>query len=605
MHKTAATLSVLLVVIGLGAACGSERSSFEPGSSPLPGDPLARDGGLAGGSLGEGGPSVTDPKGACSGDLRSTIDAVGTLHECPADQGCAAGKCVPACEAAAASKASFGCDYVVATPSFFPGAASPCFAIFVANNWPRPVTIRVERDGQSHDVTKFGRIPVNGQDETAWPAVPSAGLPAGQVAVLFMSSDPRSKHPDSGAPLTCPVAPALPEATAVAGSGRGKAWHLTTSAPVTAYDILPYGGAKSFLPSAELLFPTTAWGTNYVAVLPPRGSSRPQWGQVVATQADTEITLLPTLPLPAGAGGSPPAFPAGVASKLMLGAGEYVQWQESGEMSGTILQASKPFAFTGGQGYQCYRSRTSIGGGCDSSHQMIPPVQALGTTYAIAPYATRRSTGQDESIPYRFVGLVDGTTLVYSPPVPGAPTTLEAGQIADFEATGAFTVSAQDEAHPLSVGQLMSGCHVDPMPTDPLEAQLQCLGDEDYVTVLPPAQFLSRYVFFTDPSYRTTSLTFVRRKTKAGFQDVSLECMGKITGWKPLGTAGDFEFAHVDIKRNGVQSGACDNGGQRAESEGPFGVTVWGLDRAASYGYPAGGNLAPINRVVVVPSSPR
>src|SRR5262249_1375410 len=37
---------------------------------------------------------------------------------------------------------------------------------------------------------------------------------------------------------------------------------------VSAYDILPYGGALSYLPSAELLLPTTAWGTNYVAAGP-------------------------------------------------------------------------------------------------------------------------------------------------------------------------------------------------------------------------------------------------------------------------------------------------------------------------------------------------
>ena len=45
----------------------------------------------------------------------------------------------------------------------------------------------------------------------------------------------------------------------------------------------------------------------------------------------------------------------------------------------------------------------------------------------------------------------------------------------------------------------------------------------------------------------------------------------------------------------------CENGSQTAESEGRFGITVWGLDTFASYAYPAGGNAAPINTVVVVP----
>ena len=36
------------------------------------------------------------------------------------------------------------------------------------------------------------------------------------------------------------------------------------------------------------------------------------------------------------------------------------------------------------------------------------------------------------------------------------------------------------------------------------------LGDEEFVIVLPPAQFLARYAFFTDPTYATTNLVFTR-----------------------------------------------------------------------------------------------
>jgi hypothetical protein len=34
-------------------------------------------------------------------------------------------------------------------------------------------------------------------------------------------------------------------------------------------------------------------------------------------------------------------------------------------------------------------------------------------------------------------------------------------------------------------------------------------------------------------------------------------------------------------------------------SDAPFGVTVWGWDRAVSYAYPAGAAVKPINNVVV------
>ncbi len=38
-----------------------------------------------------------------------------------------------------------------------------------------------------------------------------------------------------------------------------------------------------------------------------------------------------------------------------------------------------------------------------------------------------------------------------------------------------------------------------------------------------------------------------------------------------------------------------------ASSAQPFGIVVWGTARAASYGYPAGGNFASVNTVVVPP----
>src|SRR5439155_26777407 len=99
----------------------------------------------------------------CTGDLRQIIDDQGNvIMTCPDDQGCAGGQCVPACDAAAASKGSIGCEYQVATPSFYAGIKPPCFAVFVANNWPKDAQIKVARGGMSYNVTSFGRIATPG-----------------------------------------------------------------------------------------------------------------------------------------------------------------------------------------------------------------------------------------------------------------------------------------------------------------------------------------------------------------------------------------------------------------------------------------------------------
>jgi hypothetical protein len=469
------------------------------------------------------------------------------------------------------------------------------------------MTIAVTRTGMTYDATTFGRIPVAGAPESSWTPVPATGVPPGEVAVLFLEENPSTS-------FKCPVPPALSTATAVQGTGVGAAWHIVTGAPVSAYDILPYGGASSLLPSAELLFPTSAWGTNYITVVPKLASGGndsepgPQWGQILAMTNGTQVKVVPTVALPAGTGVV--AAPANAVTTFTLNAGEFIQWQNPYtfaapgaapmEMSGSILSSNFPIAFMAGNGYLCLGSSTdTAGGGCDSGHQQIAPVSALGNEYAPAPYTTRRADLMPESLPYRIVGTVNGTTLVYDPPVVGAPSTLSLGQYVDFEATGAFDVKSQDAMHPFYLGQMMTGCEV----TSGSRPPGGCIGDEEYVNVMPPAQFLSSYVFFTDPTYPTTTFTLVRNKGPSGFADVTIDCMpAPLTGWQPVGTSGKNEWTTVDLIRGGTGTGTCTNGPHSAKSTAPFGLTVWGLASFASYGYPAGTNIAPINTVVIPPT---
>ncbi len=91
-----------------------------------------------------------------------------------------------------------------------------------------------------------------------------------------------------------------------------------------------------------------------------------------------------------------------------------------------------------------------------------------------------------------------------------------------------------------------------------------------------------------------------RQQVNGRFYDVNLDCLGALDGWQPLGTDGEYEYTNVDLTRVGIPYGACDNGPHTADSDAPFGITVWGLDEWASYAYPAGGNIGVINNVVVI-----
>jgi hypothetical protein len=156
-------------------------------------------------------------------------------------------------------------------------------------------------------------------------------------------------------------------------------------------------------------------------------------------------------------------------------------------------------------------------------------------------------------------------------------------------------------------------------------------GDPEFINVVPPAQYLPRYTFFTDPTYPETNLVIVRARDPATgvMPDVTLDCAGLLGGWTPVGTSGKYEMTRTDLSTGDFQGvGMCNNGvhtiagavnagvdGQ-APSVAQFGVTIWGwgnditfptddagagdeanpkFTRWVSYGYPAGANFKPLN----------
>jgi len=604
--KRCLALSIAL----LGMACGG--GSTDDGNPLPPSDAFADTLGDSSGDDTSGFDLVDAPVDAgslgCSADLRSVIDATGkVVTTCPPDQGCSGGVCKEACLAAAESKGNVGCDFRVTTAPAYPPVKDPCFAVFLANTWPKSAKIAVSRDGTTFDVTTFARIPENGKPASAWKPVPPEGIPVDEVAVLFMSGDPTAIFTETGLPMKCPVATATGASSVLPGSGRGAAFHITSNVPISGYDILPYGGAESHFPSAELLYPTSAWGKNYVVTTAPPGTYSdpgPQWVHVLATEDTTTVKVLPSVDFPAGSGGVFTASPKGKTATFALSAGQYLQWQlptGTSDPSGTVVLADKPVAVFAGNRF--YRQQPVPAPGGESTHQQIPHVGALSSEYVAAPYATRRKDLAEEAIHYRLVGAFDGTTLTYDPPTATAPTKLAQGEIADFIVTGPFKISSQDASHPFLAAQIMDTANIagGSRPGATAPGYGDWLGDEEFVVMLPPAQFLSRYVFFTDPAYPTTNLVLTRVKGPKGFADVTVDCLGVVSGWKPVGTSGTHEVTNVDLVRADKGVGTCLNGRHTASSNAPFGVVVWGLDAYSSYAYPAGGNAATLSTVTVSP----
>jgi hypothetical protein len=595
-----------------GPDAGGPKTDASPEASPPKKPPHLAD---------EGG-SPVESCHVCSGDLHSVLGCDGTLLKtCDKDEGCLPnGTCGSACQSASANKSTVGCDYYSIDPDVIVGGIGECFAAYIANTWDAPVTLSVDWQGSSLDVSTFARIPSGSGPTITYSPLPKGQLPPGQVAILFLA------HFNAGGmntTLNCPtgITPAVTTTdAAVHGTGIGSAFHITTSAPVSAYDIYPYGGGQTALASATLLLPTSAWDTSYVAVdaftssvIAEMAGAEPTL-DIVASEDGTVVTLHPTVAIVGG--GTVAAFPPGSTADYTLQKGQVLQFTQQSELTGTAISSNKPIGMWGGASCLNIDPSTCC---CDAAHQEVPPVKELGHEYVGVIYRNRDDDATtDETPPWRFVGTVDGTTLTYDPaPPPGAPTSLEGGQLVQFNASGPFVVKSQDKKHPFYVSAHMSGCETYFTPED-------CRGDPEYVNVVPAQQFLSSYVFFTDPTYPETNLVVIRTKGTSGFSDVTLDCAGTLTGWQPIGTGGTYEYTRIDLVRHNFDpQGGCNNGRHEMKSDGAFGVTVWGwgsaetggvygepsvggfFSQAVSYAYPAGMGLRPINDIVIVPAPPK
>jgi hypothetical protein len=587
------------------------------------------------------------------------VGQCGLLEQCEVRAGGA--RCVNPCLDSLGNDTSNGCDFYAVEMDTPPEATGVCYAVFVVNQWKtgEPARIQVTLGDQVLPVEQFARIPTGtGTGITYGPFSATAGLPANQVAILFLSrdpshaGDPRALN-DSGAFANdpalladCPpgVTPAVVGDAALHGTGKGTAFHLQTNVPIVAYQMLPYGGGHARVTGSTLLLPTNAWDTNYLVADAYRAPdpailSEARAGPttvVIASQDATSVTLRPTVDVLAGdAGGSLPGAPANASVTYTLDHGQYLQFTQPAELTGSALQADKPVAVLGGSTLMDVPVTTVR---ADSAEQMLPPVRALGSEYVAVRYRNRGAT--EEVVPWRIVGAVDGTLLTYDPPQPGAPARVDARQWVEFDEPGPFVVWSQDASHPFFLAAYMTGGCGAPLMIDAgggacsvMDGPLKGFGDPEFLYVVPPAQYLPRYTFFTDPTYPETNLVVVRVRDPqtAQMPDITLDCAGKLGGWQPVGASGSYEMTRVDLSTGNFQGvGGCNNGVHTMSATLPgvtpgppptplFGVTVWGwgndatwpsdngttdetnpnFTRWVSYGYPAGANFKPLNTAVL------
>jgi hypothetical protein len=566
-----------VAVAAVGVACSSRggQGFGDPDAAQDDGGPVVTDDSgdlLSGDGAGEAG-CVT-----CGPDLRTIVTCgdnvpIGT---CAGDNGCAGGTCIPACDAAGLSKSTIGCDYYSVPPDAW--TIGSCFAAFVTNTWSTPMKVSLVWKGQMIDGTKYAYVPKGQGASITYQAVPSTGIPANTMAIVFLNDSKMNATYYVGCPMGVSAA-VSGQQMVVPGTRIADAIEIKTSVPAVVYDIYPYGGALSYMPSATLLVPTTAWDTNYVTTTMSEEPANTKGGiDLIAFQNNTKITVLPSTNIVAGTGVAAATKNTPITYTINQGQVVHITQPSSAtdNLSGSVIQSNNPVGVWGE--HNCM------------THSASPPK-------------------------WRIVGAVNGTNLTYDPPVAMAPATLELGQMVEFVGPEAFDVKSQDDKHPFYLAAYRPGgdcdaAHQQIPSVQALGSEYVAVGNEttnfgiggpETVNVIPPAQFLTSYIFFTDPTYGNTDLTLTRVKDKGVFKDVTLDCLGKVTGWKPIGST-PYEYTHVDVQKNKMPVGACDNGLHTIKSDAPVGITVWGYDSAASYAYPAGASVKAINTVVIPPT---
>jgi hypothetical protein len=615
------------------------RDNFTPTDAPIESSTDA--------PLVEGGPldvqvDCNEPKYCDPRDTGYIYQCGVRVFQCSSLEECKNAQCVNPCVDTLGEDTSNGCEFyanemdIVSEPGN--SAKGACYAVFIVNQWKtgEPAKIQVDRAGTILPVEQFARIPTGtGTGITYSPFDATTGLPQNEIAILFLSRDPAAADGTSspGALAGCPpgVTPAIVGDASITGTGTGSAFHIKTNVPVVGYQIYPYGGGRARVTAATLLLPTNVWGTNYIAADAYAASgvqgSTPTM-TILAQTDNTHVTINPVAAIEAGGGLSGTA--ANTPISYTLDQGEYLQFTQTAELTGSPIQSDNPVAVIGGQTLMDVLVNNTR---ADGAEQMLPPVQALGNQYVGVRYRSRVTNSfntnpvGEEVVPWRIVGVVDGTQLTFDPPVAGAPTTVNSKQFVEFDAPGPFVVSSQDSNHPFYFAQYMTGGFgFGPIEGDVSNGLGGGEGDPEFVNVIAPANYLPRYTFFTDPTYPETNLVVTRVKDPTlGFPDVSLDCAGTLSGWTDIGTSGNFQFTRTDLSINDFQGvGGCNNGvhtivanfaGNPASPTPAFGVTIWGWGsgrtysgtdetnpastRWVSYAYPAGANITQLNSVVV------
>ncbi len=499
----------------------------------------------------------------CDGDEAYQVcNADGTDYDAPIDcafgELCGGGECTPACDLVEDTNSSEGCEFfAVDLPNLTPNQANYAMAVAIGNpSETYAVDITIYDGNNNGQEQQLIQDTIQPRQVKRYPLAGSHGNFNGYY------------NSDAGLTNT--------------GINYGRAFRIESNLPVVATQWNPIGGQSAYTGEASLLLPSHAVANDYINIAWHNGAGNIPGSYMViaATEDNTQVQIKPSIPVAASP--DTPAMNPAAFTILNIDRYDYIQVMvpEGEDLSGSIVETNKPAYVFGG--HKCaYIPDWPPYAWCDHLEEQVLPLEAWGNTYVAARNPVRNPANQQNApdkdrMVWRIVGSKDDTTVNFTPSIEiGASVDIDAGEVIQFESEYDFHVDATD---PILVTGYMTGG----------DLFVGNEGDPYMVQMVPTEQFRTDYVFLNDESYADDYAKLIRPTGAA----VEVGCLGVVPEnmWTPIGDSG-FDIATIDMQNDGN----CDVGANEATSDEKFGIIVSGTGAAASYAYPGGLVVDPIN----------
>jgi len=360
-----------------------------------------------------------------------------------------------------------------------------------------------------------------------------------------------------------------------------KAFHLTASRPVVAYQFHPIDAALVYTGSSTLLLPEYAMGRDYYAMSytynagintsPPQGQG---YLAVIAMEDDTLVTV--TVPVATMGGGPIAALAAkGKVTRTLKHAEvlEITQANSLEDISGARVHASKRVMVFGGAGTVTVPDTASGG---DHIEVAMFPLSTWGKHFVASKMQPRTLDDRDH---YRILASRNGTHVTLTGPK-GLPklAALDAGHFVEFDTPSDFEIVADQPIFVMQYLEAWGALNGIKLPA------VTTLGDANATSIIPVEQYAKRYVFYVPETYPDNFITVTA--DLSGKDPVQITLDGKPVA-APLLKVGTGSYGRVIL---GLMPGP-----HLIEANAAMELLVYGYSNYISYSYVGGGHLDIIN----------